>query len=251
MKASGAADDSETFRWEGGLTWIAHPNEAMQRASHALVAGDGSDGPDESGEPSVWLVDPVDTPDLDETIADLGEVAGVVILLDRHKRDAAAVARRHDVPVYVHATMDDVAEALDAAERSSASPASQAQQDADVERFDAELADTGYRSIRVLDRGFWTEVALISPADGTLVVPEAVGACDYFLADDERLGVHPALRLLPPRGSLGGLAPDRIAVGHGAPVVEDAPEALADALAGARRRTPRLYVNTLADFIRG
>ncbi len=235
MKASGAAADSETFRWEGGLTWIAHPDEAMQRASHALVAGgSGETDADETGEPSVWLVDPVDTPDLDETIADLGEVAGVVVLLDRHERDAAAVARRHDVPVYVHATMDDVAESLDA----------------DVERFDAELADTGYRAIRVLDRSLWTEVALFSPADGTLVVPEAVGASDYFLATDERLGVHPALRLLPPRGSLGGLAPDRIAVGHGAPVVDDAPDALADALAGARRRTPQLYVNTLADFIR-
>ncbi|MFC6728051.1 hypothetical protein ACFQDG_05285, partial [Natronoarchaeum mannanilyticum] len=213
MKASGAAADSETFRWEGGLTWIAHPDEAMQRASHALVAGEGPDGTDadETGEPSVWLIDPVDTPDLDETVADLGEVAGVVILLDRHKRDAAAIARRHDVPVYVHATMDDVAETLDA----------------DIERFDAELADTGYRTIRVLNRGFWTEIALITPADGTLVVPEAVGTSDYFLANDERLGVHPALRLLPPRGSLGGLAPDRIAVGHGAPVVDDAPDALA------------------------
>jgi len=209
----------------------------MQRASHALVADDGSGDPDadDSGDPSVWLIDPVDTPDLDETIADLGEVAGVVVLLDRHKRDSAAVARRHDVPVYVHATMDDVAETLDS----------------NVERFDAELADTGYRTIRVLNRGFWTEVALISPADGTLVVPEAVGACDYFLTGDERLGVHPALRLLPPRGSLGGLAPDRIAVGHGAPVVDDAPRALSDALAGARRRAPRLYVDTLAGFLTG
>lgn len=238
MKASGAADDSETFRWDGGRTWIAHPDEAMQRASHALVAGGGSgetDAADESGEPSVWLIDPVDTPDLDETIADLGEIAGVIVLLDRHERDSAEIARRHDVPVYVHATMDDVAESLDA----------------DVERFDAELADTGYRSIRVLDRSLWTEVALFSPADGTLVVPEAVGTSDYFLANDERLGVHPALRLFPPRGSLGGLAPDRIAVGHGAPVVEDPPDALADALAGARRRTPQLYAKTLTGFIRG
>ncbi|SNZ05863.1 hypothetical protein SAMN06269185_0968 [Natronoarchaeum philippinense] len=231
MKGSGVADDSETIRWEGGLTWIAHPDETMQRASHALVV----DGPheDEDDEPDVWLVDPVDTVDLDETIADPGRIAGVVILLDRHKRDSAAVARRHDVPVYVHATMDDVA----------------AEIDADVERFDAELADTGYRSIRVLDRGFWTEVALFSPADGTLVVPEALGAVDYFLAGDERLGVHPMLRLLPPRGSLGGLSPERIVVGHGAPVVDDPKRALDDALAGARRRSPRLYVGTLRDFL--
>ncbi|WP_256392232.1 hypothetical protein [Natronoarchaeum rubrum] len=236
MKASGAAADSETFRWEGGLTWIAHPDEAMQRASHALVVDDDSaqgDADGAGGDADVWLVDPVDTPDLDETVAELGAVAGVVVLLDRHERDAAEIARRHDVPAYVHATMDDVAESLDA----------------DVERFDAELADTGYRAIRVLDRSLWTEVALFSPAADTLVVPEAVGTSDYFLANDERLGVHPALRLFPPRGSLGGLSPARIAVGHGAPVVEDAPDALTDALAGARRRAPRLYAETFTGFL--
>lgn len=238
VKATGAAADSETFRWEGGLTWIAHPDESMQRASHVLVGESGAgetDAEDGTGGADVWLVDPVDAPALDETVAELGAVAGVVVLLDRHERDAATVARRHDVPVYVHATMDGVAESLDA----------------DVERFDAELAGTGYRTIRVLDRSVWREVALFSPDAGTLVVPEAVGTGEFFLAGEERLGVHPALRLLPPRGSLGGLAPDRIAVGHGPPIVEDAPQALGDALAGARRRAPRLYAETFAGFVAG
>ena len=37
-------------RWENGLTWMAHPDEGMHRASHALVIDDDD----------VWLVDPLD-----------------------------------------------------------------------------------------------------------------------------------------------------------------------------------------------
>lgn len=228
IKASGWADAVETIGWEGGLTWIAHPDEAMRRASHALIAGEAD------GDADLWLVDPVDAQSLDEELADLGTVAGVVVLLDRHKRDSVAVARRHDAPVYVHTTMDGVARDL--------SPA------VDVERFDAQLADTSYRTIRVLDRSLWTEVALLDPDGGTLVVPEAVGTSGMFLTGDERLGVHPALRAMPPRGALGGLLPERIAVGHGRPVLDDATDALEDALAGARRRAPQLYLDTLREL---
>ncbi|WP_166377168.1 hypothetical protein [Halorubrum sp. BOL3-1] len=42
-----------------------------------------------------------------------GDVAGVVVLQDRHTRDAAAVARRHGVPVFVPEWMSLTREKLD------------------------------------------------------------------------------------------------------------------------------------------
>jgi hypothetical protein len=80
------------------------------------------------------------------------------------------------------------------------------------------------------------------------VVPEAVGTAAYYLAAGERLGVHPALRLRPPR-TLARFDPDRILVGHGAGVHDDATAVLDDALDGARRRTPRLYLETARDML--
>ena len=104
MKGSGEASLREIDRYDGGVGWIAYPDEDMQRASHAVVGENGG----------VWVVDPVDAAGLDELLAEYGEVAGVVVLLDRHKRDAAAIATRHDVSVYVPDFMDAVAQELDA-----------------------------------------------------------------------------------------------------------------------------------------
>lgn len=223
MKASGAGDEPrEIDRWDGGVGWLAHPDESMRRASHALAV-DGE----------VWVVDPVDAAGVDDRLAEFGTVRGTVVLLDRHKRDAAEIARRHDAPVYVPAWMDGVAADLDAP----------------VERFDRELPETGYRVRRVVDWPIWQEAALF---DGeTLVVPEAVGTAPYERTGGERLGVHPALRLLPPRRALGGLSPERIVVGHGEGIFEDAPGALADALRGARRRAPHLYADTARRMLLG
>ena len=67
-----------------GLSWVV--DEAMQRASHALVA-DGR----------VWLIDPVDVPEATERLLALGEPAGVVQLLDRHPRACAELAERYEV----------------------------------------------------------------------------------------------------------------------------------------------------------
>ena len=228
MKASGPAtewteidrfgSDDET---RGGVGWIAHPEEAMQRASHALaVEGD------------VWVVDPVDAPGIDDLFAEFGDVAGVVVLLDRHKRDAGVIAGRHDVPVYVSDVMDGIAEDIDAP----------------VERFHGELPGTGYSTRTVVDNFAWTEVALVDRENGVLVVPEAVGTTDYFLASGERLGVHPALRLKPPR-RLARFEPGRVLVGHGAGIHEDATGALQDALSGARGRTPGLYLKNIKSFL--
>jgi hypothetical protein len=215
MKGDGAGDPREANRWDGGVVWIAYPEEGMQRASVALE----SDG-------DVYLVDPVDVDGVEEIYGDLGTVAGVVVGLDRHKRDAAALANRHDVPVFVPEFM-----------RKSVEDDLQAR----VEGFRGELPGTDYRAIEVLNNRFWREAALYDPEEGTLVVPEAVGTAEYFLAGGERLGVHPMLRSMPPRRALGDLSPDRVLVGHGVGVEDDATEALRDALAGSRRRMPSLY----------
>jgi hypothetical protein len=220
----GHADLREIDRWDGGVGWIAYPDERMQRASHALVA-DGD----------VWVIDPVDAPGLDDLLADLGDVVGVAVCLDRHKRDAGAVATRHDVPVSVPEWMDGVASAVDAP----------------VERFGAELGDSGYRVRRVRDASLppWQEAALYT--DETLLVPEAVGTASFFCAGSERLGVHPMLRPIPPRRALGDLTPDRVLVGHGEGVFEDATGALRDALDGARRRLPAAYAKMVREMVLG
>jgi hypothetical protein len=71
-----------------GITWVM--DEAMQRASHALVDDDGR----------VWLVDAVDDPAALQRVATLGTPAGVLQLLDRHNRDGAEIAQRLGVPFY-------------------------------------------------------------------------------------------------------------------------------------------------------
>ena len=217
-----ATDFAECNRFDGGVSWIAHPDETMQRASHALEL-DGE----------VWVFDPVDADGIDELLDEFGDVAGVVVTMDRHKRDAAEIAARHDVNVYLPEWFEGVAREVDAP----------------IVRYGDELADTGIEAYVMNDSRLWQEVALFDPVDRTLVVPESVGTAEYFLAGDERLGVHPMRRLLPPRAELAGFDPERILVSHGAGIHTDAPRALADALQGSRRRTPRLYAESLRMFV--
>ena len=246
MKDSGEAEEwQQIYRFEGGVGWIAHPDERMQRASHALVArgtghtddtveGNKTDGNGErgDGDADVWVVDPVDVTGLDDMLSDLGTVRGVVVLLDRHKRDSAAVANRHDVSVWIPGFFDGVAEDL-------AAP---------VERFRHDLADSGFAVHEVIDSRLWQEALLFDRERGILAVPEAVGTAAYFLAGEERLGVHPMLRLKPP-SSLGRLDPDRVLVGHGEAVHSDATEALEDAIQGSRSHTPALVVKTARELL--
>ena len=91
-------------------------------------------------------------------------------------------------------------------------------------------ADAG-RAVRVsavLGTGLWREVALWWPEQRVLVVADALGTVAYFRRRGERIGVHPLLRLTPPR-SLRRVYPEHILTGHGEGVHEDA----------ARARTPR------------
>ncbi len=224
MKASDAATDwQEIDRWDRGAGWLAHPDEDMQRASHVLGTDAGA-----------LVVDPVDAEGIDDLLAEFGEVAGVVLLLDRHKRDCAAVATRHDVPVYVPEWMSGVESDLDAP----------------VERVGRQIPGTDYGVHEVVENPFWQEAALYGEDDDTLVVAESVGTAEFFLAPGERLGVHPVRRLTPPK-KLSRLTPEQILVGHGRGVLEDAGEALRDALRGSRRRSPQLFAKTVQSLVFG
>lgn len=222
MKATDPATDwREIDEWSGGVGWFAHPDETIQRASHALDVDDG-----------VVLVDPVDFAGLDDLVAERGGLRGTAVLLNRHTRDAASIARRHDAPVYVPAFMDDVIRSLDA----------------EVEPLRRNLPGSEYGVHEVVDNPLWKEAMLYGDETDTLVVPEAVGTTSFFLTGAEQLGVHPVLRLTPPR-KLGRLSPDRVLVGHGEGVFEDAARHLRDAISGSRRRAPRLYVKTAREFL--
>lgn len=214
-----ATDFREVDRFDGGVGWLAHPEETMQRASHALAIDD-----------EVWVIDPVDAAGLDDLLAEFGTVAGVVVAMDRHTRDADAIATRHDVPVYLPDWFEGVAEKLEA--------------ETPVSRFGAELRETGLEAHVVARGRFWQEVALFDSERGTLVVPESVGTAPYFLAGDEPLGVHPMMRLRPPKSALGRFVPrvERVLVGHGSGVTGDASRALGAALSTARTRAPRAFL---------
>jgi hypothetical protein len=149
-----------------------------------------------------WLIDPVDDPLVDE----LENVAGVIQLLDRHNRDCAAIAARLGVRHHV-------------VPRDALGP------------FDV-------LPVRLKRR--WLEVALWWRDEHVLVCADVYGTAAYYRAGDERLAVHPWLRLRPPRLPV---EPRVILCGHGPGVYEDAAGALREALSTSRRRIPQQLVS--------
>ncbi|HEX2502872.1 MAG TPA: hypothetical protein VHK00_02930 [Miltoncostaeaceae bacterium] len=155
----------------------------------------------------VWLVDPVDGEGLDGRLAELGRVRGVIQLLDRHGRDCAALAARHGVPL-LRTPFDRVPGAP-------------------------------FEPVAVLHRPGWSETALWWPGRRALVVPESLGTAPYYPAPGEPLGVHPLLRLTPPRTLLGFDAA-HLLTGHGAPLEgPDVGERVRRAIDRSRRDIPR------------
>ena len=177
--------------FEAGFGWIQ--NEFMRRCSHALVVGDG-----------VWLVDPVDDAGVEERVRAAGTPAGVIQLLDRHRRDCVQIAERLDVAHHV----------------------------VPAQRLGP------FEFLPISSKRRWQEVALWWPERRVLACADALGTADYFCAGSERLGVHPVLRFKPPR-QLESLQPGVILCGHGEGVFEGADAALREALSTARRRIPR------------
>jgi hypothetical protein len=176
--------------WDGGFGWVR--DERMQRASHALLVDGG-----------VWLIDPVDEPEVEERVRALGEPAGVLQLLDRHSRGCAAWAARLGVP----------------------------------HRRAWERVPPPFEGLPVREGRWWKEVALWERSGCTLVCADALGTAGYFRSRHDRIGVHPLLRVAPPR-VLASVEPERVLVGHGAGVFDDAAGAVREALATARRRLP-------------
>jgi len=249
IKRYGQPEDPEVFRWSGGLTWIAHPDERMQRASHAIVVGadgrvatdlDSTPGSDVTGDGDsttsgdVWLVEPLDFVGLDDILSDLGTVAGVLVLAGLHRRDAAQVAERHDVAVHLPGVVGGL----------------KRQVDAPVEIFEGTLPGTPFRAVPVLDGIPWSEAVLHDEASGTLVAAEVLVTTDRATGRGERLSVGPWARLRPPRAELADLPVERVLVGHGPPVFEDARAVLDHALARSYRGIPGYLVKDLAFMLR-
>lgn len=224
MKVTERADSwAEVDRWANGVGWIAHPDEAMERASHAFeVDGD------------VWIVDPVDVDGLDDLVAEFGDVAGVVLLLDRHKRDAATIAKRHGVAVHAPVWMDGVESDLGVP----------------VEGLRTEVGQTGYGVHPVIDNRFWQEAALYGEDTGQLIVSEALGSAPYYRRKNHRIGVHPALRLFPPK-RLRQFTPQRVDFGHGRGLADDSEGTIRRAIDRSRRSAPGLYVDILKQEVLG
>jgi hypothetical protein len=198
------APDPESFEFcdelEQGFGWIA--KEKLGRSSHALES---------RGE--VWIFDPVLWAPAIDRIAELGEPAGVVQLLDRHARQCAEVASALGVPHYAVPVQGITASPLEI--------------------------------VPLAQSRFWKEVAAWIPELRALVVADALGTVGYFRAPGEQLGVHPLFRFRPPR-TLGRYEPRHILCGHGAGIHgEEAPAALQEALRTARRRLPRAWLGAI------
>jgi hypothetical protein len=175
----------------------------LERTSHVLVANGVA-----------WLVDPLAADGIEERIRSAGRPAGVIQLLDRHRRDCAPLADRLGVPLHV-VPFDSV-----------------------------EGAPFSFR--RVIRLPGWREVALWWPERRVLVCADALGTASYFCAAGERLGVHPFLRLLPPRAMARALSPSHVLCGHGEGIHgEEAALHLEKALATSRRRIPRWLVTQI------
>lgn len=198
-------------RFEEGVGWIAHPDEDGWRASHAICGKDG-----------VWVIDPLDAPGVDDLLSELGEVAGVAVLSDYHSRDASTIAERHGVSVHVPRWMDRVAARITAP----------------VERCAWSLGDSGFDIQRFVPFPGWSEAFAYRESDQTLYIPETLGTAPLYTVGAERIGVYLLCRLFPPQNLLIDTNPERILVGHGEGILENAETALTDALNNARRRFP-------------
>jgi len=140
--------------------------------------------------------------------------------------DAAVFAERHGVPVTVPAGLDRAAERVDAP----------------VRRVTDSLAGFELRPLEPL--GAWTETVAYRESDRTLYVPDVLSSGAAVTVGDERLGLNVLARLRPPRETFADMAPDRVLLGHGEGVFDDAAGALDESLAKARRRLPRALVST-------
>lgn len=165
---------------------------------------------------AVWLIDPFEDEMALSAAAELGRPAGVIQLLDRHNRDCAKIAQRFEVPLL---------------------------------KLPQAVAGSPFAPVTVVNRPWWHETALWWAERRALIVAEAVGTVPAF-ALGRPLGVHPMLRLTPPRGALTRYSPEQILVGHGPMLPSGGAAAIQQALSAAVTDIPRL-VRELPSIIRG
>ncbi|HLH65009.1 MAG TPA: hypothetical protein VKV27_04860 [Solirubrobacteraceae bacterium] len=154
----------------------------------------------------VWLVDPFEDEVALAAACELGRPAAVLQLLDRHERDCGRLAQRLEV---AHLRLPSV------------------------------LPDSPLTVVRVIWRRWWHELALWWEDRQALIVAEALGTAPV-MALGRRVGLHPLLRLSPPRAALTVHRAERLLVGHGRPLHAGASDAIAEALGAARTDLPRL-----------
>jgi hypothetical protein len=202
-----------------GVGWFAAPTEMMQRAAHAFYGADDR----------LWLVDPIDVPGLDEFLASHGTVGGVIVAFDRHRRDAAQIARRYDLPVTVPPVLEGFATSIPTETRV---------------RSACEAAGIEFRTLIDARVPPWREAAVIGPDGTTVYIPEVVGRAGYYTAPGETVGVHPMLRVAPPRAAVDALPIDTLWCGHGRGL-SGAQVEVDRALRAARTRLPAAYLSAL------
>lgn len=164
----------------------------------------------------VWLVDPFDDDTALSAVTELGTPAAVIQLLDRHNRDCGRIAQRLEIPLL---------------------------------RQPGSVGDSPFTVVPVMSRPWWREVALWWEAERALVVAEAVGTAPAFTLG-RRVGIHPLLRLRPPKGALTAHSPERLLVGHGAAIESGAAAAIDEALSGSLSDIPQLVLR-LPRLVRG
>ncbi len=212
------------WKTEHGCSWTPADDQGMELHAHALRDGD-----------DVWLIDPFDGEGLDDALTELGgTVRHVVVLLDRHLRDAPALADRYGATLHV-----------------VSGPIRQELPD-DCERFDEELPGSPFTIVPVRSTGkLWQERALWWPEHDLLVVAESLGSSAAFRAGSANaIATHPVLRLLPPRAAFAKAAPKTILFGHGPAITTAASDQLQTALDESVTRTPQFLLETARTLAR-
>ncbi|MFB6244728.1 MAG: hypothetical protein ABEJ03_00070 [Candidatus Nanohaloarchaea archaeon] len=205
--------------WENGFGWIARPDEKMRRTCHAFV--------DEGG---VHLVDPLDAENLDEKISEFGEVEGIVILFERHERDAVELAERYECPVYVPEWFER-------------------ELDAELEEISGSVPGTDWEIHTVVDSRLSKEAALYNRENRSLIVADSLGTAEHLRGRGEKLGMSPLYRFSPPEKLLD-FEPERIFCGHGRGITENAAELLKETISNGRRKTPSAYFNAFYKMLK-
>lgn len=164
----------------------------------------------------LWLIDPFEDQVALSAATELASPAAVIQLLDRHNRDCGPIAQRLEVPLL---------------------------------RLPEQVSDSPFTVIPVISRPWWREKALWWEDERALVIAEALGTAPAFTLG-RQVGLHPMLRLRPPKGPLTARSPERLLVGHGAALESGAAAAIDDALSGALSDIPQLVLK-LPSLVRG